>query len=34
LPPERAFSTEPFFAELAKRPILVEEEIAEKGTLV
>jgi lysine 6-dehydrogenase len=33
LPPERAFPTEPFFAELAKRSILVEEEIVDKGAL-
>jgi lysine 6-dehydrogenase len=33
LPPERAFPTEPFFAELARRGIVVEEEIVEEGTL-
>jgi hypothetical protein len=33
LPPGRAFPTEPFFAELAKRGILMEEEIVEEGTL-
>ena len=33
LPPERAFPTEPFFAELVRRGIVVEEEIVEEGTL-
>jgi lysine 6-dehydrogenase len=33
LPPERAFPTEPFFVELARRGIVVEEEIVEEGTL-
>lgn len=34
LPPERAFPTGPFFAELARRGIIVEEEIVEIGRLV
>jgi lysine 6-dehydrogenase len=34
LPPELAFSTEPFFIELARRGIVVEEEIVEEGELV
>lgn len=33
LPPEQAFPTGPFFAELARRGIVVEEEIMEEGTL-
>jgi len=33
LPPELAFPTEPFFAELARRGIVVEEEIVEEGEL-
>ena len=33
LPPEQAFPTEPFFAELARRGIVVEEEIVEEGNL-
>jgi saccharopine dehydrogenase-like NADP-dependent oxidoreductase len=33
LPPEQAFSTEPFFAELARRGIVVSEEIVEEGDL-
>jgi saccharopine dehydrogenase-like NADP-dependent oxidoreductase len=33
LPPEQAFSTEPFFTELARRGIVVEEEIVEEGEL-
>ena len=33
LPPERAFPTEPFFKELVKRGISVDEEIVEEGTL-
>jgi saccharopine dehydrogenase-like NADP-dependent oxidoreductase len=33
LPPERAFPTAPFFEELAKRGIVVEEEIVEEGRL-
>jgi lysine 6-dehydrogenase len=33
LPPERAFPTEPFFTELVKRGIVVEEEIVEEGEL-
>ncbi|HHH41786.1 MAG TPA: hypothetical protein ENK56_07245 [Chloroflexi bacterium] len=34
LPPERAFPTDRFFAELARRGITVEEEIVEEGELV
>ncbi len=34
LPPERAFPTDRFFAELARRGITVEEEIVEEGKLV
>jgi lysine 6-dehydrogenase len=33
LPPELAFPTEPFFVELARRGIVVEEEIVEQGEL-
>jgi len=33
LPPELAFPTEPFFIELARRGIMVEEEIVEEGEL-
>ena len=33
LPPELAFPTEPFFVELARRGIVVEEEIVEEGHL-
>lgn len=33
LPPELAFPTEPFFVELARRGIVVEEEIVEEGYL-
>jgi lysine 6-dehydrogenase len=33
LPPELAFPTEPFFIELARRGIVVEEEIVEEGEL-
>lgn len=33
LPPEQALPTEPFFAELARRGITVEEEIVEEATL-
>jgi lysine 6-dehydrogenase len=33
LPPELAFPTEPFFTELARRGIVVEEEIVEEGEL-
>jgi lysine 6-dehydrogenase len=33
LPPEQAFSTEPFFVELARRRIVVGEEIVEEGDL-
>ncbi|HET89586.1 MAG TPA: hypothetical protein ENN99_02455 [Chloroflexi bacterium] len=33
LPPERAFPTQPFFAELARRGITVEEQIVETGEL-
>ncbi len=33
LPPERAFPTDPFFAELARRGITVEERIVEMGEL-
>jgi lysine 6-dehydrogenase len=34
LPPELAFPTQPFFVELARRGITVEEEIVEQGKLV
>ena len=33
LPPERAFPTQPFFVELARRGIVVEENIVEEGKL-
>ncbi|NPA91753.1 MAG: hypothetical protein GXO55_09960 [Chloroflexi bacterium] len=33
LPPEQAFPAEPFFAELARRGIIVHEEIVEVGTI-
>ncbi len=33
LPPERAFPTQPFFTELARRGITVEEQIVEEGTV-
>lgn len=33
VPPELAFSSQPFFAELARRNVIVHEEIVETGTL-